>query len=91
MPATKKPCHGSALIERPSNKDGVKLFTCSICGQKWAWTENAGYYQQGRPKSENPKSVVVTKRVTERESMEIREGRAHLFVYRHRKRRRRNE
>lgn len=80
-----KLCHGvSGLSERSSRKYGVRLFTCS-CGKKWAWTEAAGYYQQGRPKIAEPKlrkSVVMSVRATEEQADAIRNGRA-KFVYLH--------
>jgi hypothetical protein len=74
-----KLCHGTKLTERKSNKDGLRLFTCS-CGNKFSWTATAGYFQQGRPRVADPKVIVKSKRVTAQESRDMEKGIATLEV-----------
>ena len=77
---TLKLCHRTdKLKERPSNQEGVRLFTCE-CGKKWSWTENAGYFQQGRPPIANAKKIVKSYRVTEATARELEQGRARIEI-----------
>ena len=76
-------CHGVGnLKERKSNKPDVRLFTCSVCGEKWSYTPAAGYFQQGRkplPEDER-KSVVFPVRVTRGDHAEIKRGKKRVEI-----------
>ena len=73
-------CHPvSNFDERQSLREEVRLFTCRVCGKKWAYSEGGGWYQQGRKMlTTEPLTRVV--RVTEAEYAKIQKGR---FAYKH--------
>ena len=72
-------CHGIKELKELKPNGDVRRFRC-ICGRRWSWTVERGYYNQGgRPPSSDPK-VVRTYRVHKSEDAAIRAGEAQVRI-----------